>query len=238
MKNGAVYFLDKTKLNQTANGRFMKRALLASLGTEDEIGARVSIIFTSSEILFLTNGRKSDFSRLSQFPENSDSWEPLHKALYYRLKNDLPLDMLVKVDRMSMANSLEVRAPFLDVDLFDCVSKIPLKFLMQNGKPKFLLRKLMEDQLPQSVFNHPKSGFSIPLHDYFNEDFILLCKDLIISNTKMHKIFNLEALTFFVNRGLNLKHDSEITVYRSSHQLWSLLQLGGWLNYFDVEVEA
>lgn len=238
MKKGAVYFLDKAKLTQTFNGRTVQRALLASLGSENEIGARASIIFTELELLFLTNGRKSDFSRLSQFPESSDSWEPLHKALYYRLKNDLPLDMLVKVDRMSMANSLEVRAPFLDVDLFDCVSKIPLKFLMQNGKPKFLLRKLMENQLPQSVFDHPKSGFSIPLHDYFNEDFILLCKEFILNNTKMHKIFNLDALRFFVNRGLNQKQDTEITVYRSSHQLWSLLQLGGWLNYFDVDVEG
>ena len=53
----------------------------------------------------------------------------------------------------------------------------------------------------------------------------------------MAKLFNSNALNFFVNRGLSQKVDTEITIYRATHQLWALLQLGGWLSYFNVDVE-
>ena len=235
--NGMDGIFRNFKINKHTSGRSIQRAILAALGDENEIGARSSIIFTEEESLFLTNGRKSNFASLSTFPEYSQDWEPLHKALFYRLKYDLPLDMLVKVDRMSMANSLEVRAPFLDCDLFDSVSKIPLNLLLQNGESKYLLRKIMKDLLPSSVFNHPKKGFSIPLHDYFNEEFVSLCDQYILNNFKLKKLFNTQALNFFVNRGLHQKFDTDITVYRASHQIWSLLQLGGWLIYFNVEVD-
>jgi asparagine synthase (glutamine-hydrolysing) len=230
-------FLEESTLNKTSTGRSISRAILATKGNVNEIGARSSILFTETETKFLTNGLSSDFTNLSNFPNESNDWTSLKKALYYRLKFDLPLDMLVKVDRMSMANSLEVRAPFLDPSIFDVVSKIPPALLVQNGKNKFLLRKLMEHKLPNSVFDHPKSGFSIPLHDYFNEEFKNMCNKYILENKKMKILFNSNALNFFINRGLEQKVDSEITVYRASHQVWSLLQLGGWLNYFDVDVE-
>jgi asparagine synthase (glutamine-hydrolysing) len=237
LRNRIKLFIENHKITNSHTGRSLHRAILASNGNHNEIGARASILFSDDETEYLTNGTKSNYFLLSNFPIESIEWSSLKKALYYRIKYDLPLDMLVKVDRMSMANSLEVRAPFLDASLFDIVSKIPPELLIQNGQNKFLLRKLMEDKLPKSVFDHPKSGFSIPLHDFFNEDFTELCHKYIIDNKKMSKLFNSNALNFFVNRGLSQKVDTEITIYRATHQLWALLQLGGWLSYFNVDVE-
>lgn len=240
MPNGLSSFynriLEITGLNSTNKGRSLYRAFLAAKGSSNEIGARISILFSDVELKYLTNGITSDFSNFSKFPHESISWTGLQKALYYRIKYDLPSDMLIKVDRMSMANSLEVRAPFLDSDLFEAVSHIPSHLFLQKGKNKYLLRKMMETKLPKSVFEHPKTGFSIPLHDYFNDEFKRLCDEQILNNKKMLAIFNFEALEFFVKRGLTQKVDNSITVYRASHQLWALLQLGGWLNYFNIDV--
>ncbi|MFX6759300.1 asparagine synthase-related protein, partial [Acinetobacter baumannii] len=67
----------------------------------------------------------------------------LRSMMLHRIKYDLPLDMLIKVDRMSMANSLEVRAPFLDPDLFDISCTIPDQFLRSGGLGKLVVRKMM-----------------------------------------------------------------------------------------------
>lgn len=223
--------------NQQPKIRQILRGIEANAGTANEIGARMSILFDPLEISQLIPNYKHSFERLSNFPAESDSWSIMNKSMYYRLKHDLPLDMLTKVDRMSMANSLEVRAPFLDPDLFDASTKIPDMFLIRQKKGKDIIRKIMKNRLPDSVFNHPKTGFSIPLHHYMNQIFEKLCQDLILNNNAMLRLFDEKALNFFVARGLSQKKDKELTAYRSSHQVWSLLQLGGWLKEYNVQIE-
>jgi asparagine synthase (glutamine-hydrolysing) len=157
--------------------------------------------------------------------------------MYYRVKYDLPLDMLVKVDRMSMSNSLEVRNPFLDPDLFEASTQLPDKFLRGKGMGKLVLREIMKDQLPEEVFNHPKSGFSIPMHDFKNDEFKSLAKDLILNQPYMSLLFKRAALEDIVNLGLNENKDSNVgSIYRKTHQLWSLMMLSGWIKMFGVEI--
>ncbi len=83
----------------------------------------------------------------------------------YYLSNDI----LVKVDRASMANSLEVRSPFLDRKLSKKVFKLPYKLTMKNNELKYILKRKLEDYIPKSYFNRPKMGFAIPLHNWFRE---------------------------------------------------------------------
>ena len=94
--------------------------------------------------------------------------------MYYRLKNNLSEDMLTKVDRMSMACSLEVRAPMLDVDLAELSMRLPDKHLIHKGIGKSVLRKAVRTMLPDSVFSHPKTGFDIPLHAFRNDVYVRL----------------------------------------------------------------
>ena len=235
IRNIAMQAISHSKtLQKQAHGRQLLRALQANKGTPTEIGARMSILFSPEEVKCLLGEDLSEFRNLSKFPIQADQWSELRKAMYYRLIHDLPLDMLIKVDRMSMANSLEVRAPFLDPDLFDASCKIPDQFLIKNGKGKYIIRELMKKKLPPSVFNHPKSGFSIPLHHYMNKAFATLCDELILQNDVMLELFDKKWLRSFVNRGLRQKMDEMLTVYRVSHQLWSLLQLGGWIKHLNI----
>jgi asparagine synthase (glutamine-hydrolysing) len=86
----------------------------------------------------------------------------VQRAQYADLKIYLPNDPLVKVDRMSMAHSLEIRCPLLDHRIIELAFRIPTKAKMPNGQPKSLLRRLAERRLPRQVVNMPKRGFTAP----------------------------------------------------------------------------
>jgi asparagine synthase (glutamine-hydrolysing) len=75
----------------------------------------------------------------------------------------LPDDLLTLSDRISMAHSLEVRVPFVDHQLIECLSKMPARYKVCGFQKKVLFRKVIRDLLPPEHFTRPKQGFSIPL---------------------------------------------------------------------------
>ena len=91
------------------------------------------------------------------------------KTLMFYTKLYLQDDILAKIDRAGMLNSLEVRAPFLDIDLVDFVRKIPGGYKYRNGKTKYLLKKAMEPVLPRDSINRPKKGFGVPVGTWFRD---------------------------------------------------------------------
>jgi asparagine synthase (glutamine-hydrolysing) len=91
------------------------------------------------------------------------STSAVQRAQYADLMVYLPNDPLVKVDRMSMAHSLEIRCPLLDHRLVELAFQIPTENKMPNGRPKSLLRELAARRLPPGVVNQPKKGFTAPI---------------------------------------------------------------------------
>jgi asparagine synthase (glutamine-hydrolysing) len=97
-------------------------------------------------------------------PEQSDI---LSRVVNFEATMQLTSDMLVKVDRMSMANSLEIRCPFLDHQLAELAMRIPHSWNMKNGQGKQILRKAVGDRLPAELLSLPKKGFAVPLANWF-----------------------------------------------------------------------
>ncbi len=93
----------------------------------------------------------------------------IDKTLQFYTKLYLQDDILVKADRASMMNSLEVRAPFLDVELVDFVRKIPHTYKYRNGQTKYILKKALEPILPREILYRPKKGFGVPIGRWFQE---------------------------------------------------------------------
>lgn len=171
------------------------------------------------------------------YPSEASEWSMLRKQMYYRQVHKLPLRMLTKVDRMSMANSLEVRAPFLDKDLFEASTKLPDRFLVKGDLGKYIIRKAMKDYLPKSVFEHPKTGFGIPLYKYQNEAYEQLANRLLTNKNPLSELINLNYIEKIKNTSLNIRKDtSDLSVYRSAHQLWMMMQLFGWMEYFRISI--
>ena len=214
--------------------RQISKALDISTLDGEEMLMEIHALFDKKELaaIFSGNVKKTQGTEFEL-----SGFSPIRKAMFYRIKYDLPLDMLVKVDRMSMSNSLEVRTPFLDPDLFEASCKIPEKFLRQKGVGKLVLREIMKDELPDEVFNHPKSGFSIPMHDFRNQNFKELAESLLLNNENMNSLFNRNKLEAILRTGLTDSKDSSSgSIYRKTHQLWSLMMLSGWMKMYKVEI--
>ncbi|HYK19897.1 MAG TPA: asparagine synthase (glutamine-hydrolyzing) [Pyrinomonadaceae bacterium] len=94
--------------------------------------------------------------------------EPLDQLLYIDGKTYLPGDILTKVDRMSMATSLEVRVPLLDHKLIDFVTKVPASLKLAGTETKHLLKRVAKDLIPAEILDRPKQGFGMPLEEWIN----------------------------------------------------------------------
>jgi asparagine synthase (glutamine-hydrolysing) len=96
--------------------------------------------------------------------------DPLDTLLYLDSKTYLPGDILTKVDRMSMAVSLEARAPLLDHELIDYVTRIPAGLKLRGGETKHVLKEAVADLVPAEILHRPKQGFGLPLDQWINRE--------------------------------------------------------------------
>lgn len=94
----------------------------------------------------------------------------IDKTLEYYTKLYLQNDILTKVDRASMMNSLEVRAPYLDIDLINFVRQIPSRYKFHNGTTKYILKKALEPLIPAEILHRSKKGFGVPIGVWFKND--------------------------------------------------------------------
>ena len=109
------------------------------------------------------------------YSEAIEYWEAcsqdnlVDKTLQFYTKLYLQDDIMVKADRASMMNSLEVRAPFLDIELVDFVRRIPWQYKYRNGRTKYILKKALEPVLPHEILYRPKKGFGVPIGKWFRD---------------------------------------------------------------------
>jgi asparagine synthase (glutamine-hydrolysing) len=96
--------------------------------------------------------------------------DDFYKMMYLNFKYDLPNDYLVKVDRMSMAHSLETRVPFLDHRLIEFMVQVHKDVKLQGWKNKSILRETVARKLPKNLMSAPKRGFGVPVREWFKQD--------------------------------------------------------------------
>jgi len=103
----------------------------------------------------------------------------LNRQLYADLSVYLADDILVKVDRMSMATSLETRAPFLDADVMELAFSMPGRLKIKGGTRKYILKKALEGMVPPAILARPKEGFSIPMKTWLRRELTPLMERLL-----------------------------------------------------------
>src|SRR5207253_1144164 len=149
----------------------------------------------------------------------------LSAAQYLDLKNYLPLDILTKVDRMSMAHSLEVRVPLLDHKLVEFAATIPPELNLNGAGGKALLKKAMRGVLPDETIDRPKRGFAVPLANWFRGEWDGFAREVLLSKTcSARNIVN----TPYVERLLDLSRSGRPL----DLQLWTLISLELWCRMF------
>jgi asparagine synthase (glutamine-hydrolysing) len=116
-----------------------------------------------------------------QYFQKADTADPLSRIQYVDIKTYLTDDILVKVDRASMANSLEVRAPFLDHRFMELVATIPSHMKLQGRTGKYILKKALENYLPGEILDRDKMGFAVPLATWLRNDLKEMAQSLLLS---------------------------------------------------------
>ena len=148
----------------------------------------------------------------------------LHKLLYLNMMTYLPQDLNVKMDRMSMANSLETRSPFLDHEVLELAAQLPPDYKIRGGITKFILKEAFKDILPAETRTAKKHGFGIPLSSWFKGDLGKYYRSIML---------DVKPVCFEY-----IKDESARDLYREhlsgkidrSKQLWLLLQLELWFS--------
>ena len=178
----------------------------------------------------LISSRGSAMLRNPQTIDQIDSqfWQPKHSiedsAALFDFLTFLPGDILYKVDRTSMAHSLETRAPLLDVDVMEFAYRLQPSEKHKPGQGKIILRQLLEQYLPAPYWDRPKSGFSMPMAQLLRGDLKDWASDLIAPDfPKFDSLFDYEVI-----RGMWKQHLASHEDF--STELWNFLMLSAWLN--------
>ncbi|TKB07421.1 asparagine synthase (glutamine-hydrolyzing) [Desulforhopalus sp. IMCC35007] len=146
----------------------------------------------------------------------------LSKILYTDLKMYLPGDILVKVDRMSMANSLEVRSPLLDHKLIEFAASIPSDLKLKDGEKKFILKNSLKKVLPKAIRSRKKRGFVVPLDHWFRHELKEMAEKEIFHNNFLNEFLNLKSVE-------NIWGEHQSAKVENGTLLWTILMFSLWL---------
>lgn len=150
----------------------------------------------------------------------------LQKAADLNIKLWLENDSNVKVDRASMAYSVEVRSPFLDYRVIEFARSLPMSYRYQKGNQKRILRDILEEYIPREIFNQPKKGFAVPIGDWMRNE---LKKEFTTSlnDDFLKSIPNLNVKKFktLFDRHMSKKEDN-------TENIWKLYILSQWYKEF------
>lgn len=211
------------------------RNILGNLScAPDEAAARkhYNLLFNHllKEQLYRNHLLHGDFSeRFRNIYNSSTAPTILDKALYLDIKTYLTDDILVKVDRMSMAVALECRAPLLDHKVLEFLATVPPSLKLNNGVTKYLLKKSLEKKIPENILNRKKQGFRLPIEIWLKYDLKEYAHSMILgSKIDERGLFNRS----FVEK---LWNDFQTGGHDYAHHIWQLLILEVWFQkYIDA----
>jgi asparagine synthase (glutamine-hydrolysing) len=159
--------------------------------------------------------------------QNADTDDHLGKILYTDIKTYLPGDVLVKVDRMSMANSLEIRAPLLDYRVVEYAANIPSALKLNGREKKYILKHAFEKLLPEDVLYRKKMGFSVPLAQWLRNELFELAEG----------VFNSEegglAQCFDMNKVRELWLNHQRGQNQNTQELWTMVAFELWWRAYE-----
>jgi asparagine synthase (glutamine-hydrolysing) len=179
----------------------------------------------SGDFLRRVNGH-DPFAAFRDAYHQCSSDDPLDRSMYVDAHTYMIDDVLTKVDRMSMAVSLEAREPLLDHKLLEFAARIPPSLKLKDGQSKYLLRKLLDTRVPRPIIERRKAGFAAPIGEWLRGPLAPMATELLLDGRlKNRGLFD----TREVSR-LWTEHQSARDDHR--HRLWQLIMLELWFREF------
>jgi asparagine synthase (glutamine-hydrolysing) len=208
---------------QVANFPDKWQKLILQLGNDrlSELYRMTICLWSEPEIAVLI-GRRLPPSRYDALFAETSAWPVLSSLMRVDQGTYLPDAMLTKVDRASMAASLEVRVPLLDHRVVEFTSRLPEKLKYRHGAGKYLLKKTLARYVPRELFERPKMGFGVPLDQWLRTDLKELMLDYLSpARLKREGRFNAGKVAQTIEAHLNGSGSHP-------HRLWALLMWQMW----------
>ena len=186
----------------------------------------------AAALLGRTDNQLAHYGSISNCFSKDNATHYIDRIVDGDIKSYLLDDILVKVDRMTMANSLEARSPLLDHELMEFAARLPVRQKLRSTVGKYLLRKVARQLLPDSVMAKPKQGFAIPLSEWFRTSLRGMLQDLVASRTFRERgVFDPVAVERSISTHLKGEADN-------SEHLWLVLMFELWARqYLDGRAE-
>lgn len=170
--------------------------------------------------------KDNEFEDIDDYLLNLNSADYYNQIIYLYLRMYMMDGVLVKVDRASMYNSLEVRTPFLDTDVVDFANSLPLKLKLCGLTTKYILKKLMEDKLPKEIVHRPKKGFGVPMAEWLSNELKPLALDLLSEERiKKEGLFNYDYIKKILEDHFSKRKDNRKLI-------WTLMVFQNWQEKF------
>jgi asparagine synthase (glutamine-hydrolysing) len=182
---------------------------------------------------FAALGEHDPFESQKHFYRQVADLDMLTQMQYVDTHAYLPDDILVKVDKATMLNSLEARAPLLDHHLVEYVASLQPGLRIRDGKLKYLLKQVAKDFLPPEILTRPKQGFAVPIKHWFRGDLTAYAGEILGSPiARQRGIFNQEFIDTL------LSTHAQTTLVNHSSAIWTLLCLELWFQtYIDQPIQ-
>jgi asparagine synthase (glutamine-hydrolysing) len=188
-------------------------------------------MFTEEEKRHLLKGYKEGliYTEITKpLYEESKGYDPVDRMQFIDIHTWMRGDILLKADKMTMANSLELRVPFLDKEVFKVASNIPTSLKTANGTTKYILRKAAEGIVPEHVLNRKKLGFPVPIRHWLKNEMNDWAKKIIRESDTDHLINKTYLLKLLEDHCQN-KADN-------SRKIWTVLMFMVWHQIYVEKV--
>ena len=149
----------------------------------------------------------------------------LNRMLYVDSKTSLPDDLLLKADKMTMANSIELRVPLLDHKVLEFAARLPENFKIRGSTTKYILKKALGSRVPKEILHRRKAGFPVPFESWLRTDLRDYVRGVLLDRTTLSR-------GYFDKRGVEALIDRQCASGEYSKEVLSLVSLELWHRAF------
>lgn len=165
------------------------------------------------------------FLHVRDYSKRSNTDDRINREIYVDMRFVMPESVLMKVDKMSMANSLEIRVPFLDHEFVEFNASLPGRMKLKGFKTKYILRSSLKGILPDNIVNRGKQGYSLPVKNLLRNHLREYMVELLNDSPLIKENLNISHVNQLIKEHLEGTHNH-------NHILWALMSVANWHNNF------
>lgn len=210
--------------------RYARRFILSGeLSFEERYRSYIQVFSNEAQCDLTGNSKLSDFDAIGAAFENAEQGDELHRLFQVDLQTQLPDDLLLLTDKMTMATSLECRVPLLDQDLVDFAARMPSTMKIRGKQLKYILKKSLGSLLPDEILHRQKRGFGAPMGAWLKQELRPLMQQVLSREALEHRgLFRWEAVEEVMAQHMSNREDhTEHLLALMNLELWHRIYIDG-----------